>query len=90
MRTHELVRRISGFFSIHFKMLRTNILHLLPTKRQRQLLKQILVCSSTIWNLGNYQKRQALFQKLPTPFGFQLQKSLKTLLLCKILGSAYS
>ncbi|MFX1294823.1 MAG: hypothetical protein ACFFD2_08215 [Promethearchaeota archaeon] len=48
MRTHGLVRRLSGFFSIHFKMLWPNTLHLLPITRQRQLLKQILVRSSAI------------------------------------------
>ncbi|MFX1295894.1 MAG: hypothetical protein ACFFD2_13710 [Promethearchaeota archaeon] len=85
MRTHGLVRRLSRFFSIHFKMLRPNTLHLLPIKQRRQLLKQTLVRSSGIWNLGNYQKRQALFQKRPIPAGFHFQKAFKTYsqIICK-------
>ncbi|MFX1296512.1 MAG: hypothetical protein ACFFD2_16855 [Promethearchaeota archaeon] len=71
-------------------MLRTNTIQLLPTKRQVQLLKEILLRSSAMWNLGNYQKRQALFQKIPIPSGFYLQKALKTHSLYKTLGSAYS
>ncbi|MFX1296268.1 MAG: hypothetical protein ACFFD2_15635 [Promethearchaeota archaeon] len=70
--------------------MRPNTLPLLPTTRQRQLLKQILVRSSAIWNLGNYQKRQALFQKRPIPAGFYLQKAFKTHSLYKTLGNAYS
>ncbi|MFX1296518.1 MAG: hypothetical protein ACFFD2_16885 [Promethearchaeota archaeon] len=90
MRTHGLVRRLSGFFSIHFKLLRTNTLHLLPPRRQRKLLKAILVHSSAIWNLGNSQKRQALLQKSSIPAGFPLVKTLKPHPISKVLGSAYS
>ncbi|MFX1295771.1 MAG: hypothetical protein ACFFD2_13080 [Promethearchaeota archaeon] len=90
MRTHGFVRRIYGFFSIHFKMLQTNTLHLPPPRQQRKLLKAILVRSSAIWNLSNYQKRQALFQKNFIPAGFPLAKKLKHHLLSKVLGSAYS
>jgi putative transposase len=71
-------------------MLRANTIQLIPTKRQRQILKEILVRSSAMWNLGNYQKRQAFFQKVPIPSSFKLQKILKTHPLYKSLGSAYS
>ncbi|MFX1294822.1 MAG: hypothetical protein ACFFD2_08210 [Promethearchaeota archaeon] len=40
--------------------------------------------------MGNYQKRQALFQKRPIPAGFHLQKAFKTHSLYKTLGRAYS
>ncbi|MFX1293720.1 MAG: hypothetical protein ACFFD2_02500 [Promethearchaeota archaeon] len=48
MRTHGVVRRISGFFSIKFKLRRTNTLHLLPPRRQRKLFQVILVRSSAM------------------------------------------
>ncbi|MFX1296363.1 MAG: helix-turn-helix domain-containing protein [Promethearchaeota archaeon] len=51
-------------------MLRTNTIQLIPTKQQVQLLKEILVCSNVMWNLGNYKKRQAFFQKYPILSGF--------------------
>jgi putative transposase len=43
-----------------------------------------------MWNFGNYQKRQAFFQKSLIPSGFTLAKKLKIHPLYKALGSAYS
>ncbi len=42
-------------------MLRTNTLELKPTKQQQRILREMLVRSSDIWNVGNYKKRQAMF-----------------------------
>ncbi|MFX1295296.1 MAG: hypothetical protein ACFFD2_10645 [Promethearchaeota archaeon] len=71
-------------------MLRINTIHLLPPRQQRKILKAILIRSSTMWNLGNYQKRQALFQKSSIPAGFTLAKTFKPHPLFKVLGSVYS
>ncbi len=72
-------------------MLRTNILELKPTKQQGKILKEMLVRSSALWNVGNYQKRRALFKKdRKIPSYFQLCEDLKTHELYSSLGSAYS
>ena len=72
-------------------MLRTNTLELKPTKQQQRILKELLVRSSAIWNVGNYEKRKAFFnnhRKIPSyP---TLCKELKDHELYKLLGSAYS
>ena len=71
-------------------MIRTNFIKLKPTKQQKKLLKEMLVRSSAIWNLGNYYKRQAFFKKESIPSGFKLAEDLKSHPLYKLLGSAYS
>jgi len=72
-------------------MLRTNILELKPTKQQEKILKEMLVRSSALWNVGNFQKRQAFFGKnAPIPSFFKQCEELKTHELYISLGSAYS
>ncbi|NVM02858.1 MAG: IS200/IS605 family element transposase accessory protein TnpB [Candidatus Helarchaeota archaeon] len=71
-------------------MKRTNTIKLKPTKLQKKLLKEVLVRSSAVWNLGNYEKRQAFFNKIAIPSSFKLAEKLKTHPLYKLLGSAYS
>lgn len=72
-------------------MLRTNTIELKPTKQQEKILKELLVRSSAMWNLGNYQKRQAFFDKeKKIPSYLKLYKILKDHELYKKLGSAYS
>ena len=72
-------------------MLRTNIIELNPTKQQGKILKEMLVRSSALWNIGNFQKRQAFFKKEhPFPSYSKQCEVLKTLVLYTSLGSAYS
>lgn len=72
-------------------MLRTNTIELRPTKQQEKILKELLVRSGAMWNLGNYQKRQAFFDKeKKIPSYLKLYKILKDHELYKKLGSAYS
>ncbi|NVM01622.1 MAG: IS200/IS605 family element transposase accessory protein TnpB [Candidatus Helarchaeota archaeon] len=71
-------------------MKRTNTIELKPTKQQARTLKDILVRSSAMWNLGNYQKRQAFFKKSPIPSSYKLAEKLKAHPLYKVLGSAYA
>lgn len=72
-------------------MLRTNTLELKPTKQQRRILTTMLVRSSAMWNVGNYQRRQAFFDKeLKNPSYNSQYHDLKTHPLYKELGSAYS
>ncbi|NVM04083.1 MAG: IS200/IS605 family element transposase accessory protein TnpB [Candidatus Helarchaeota archaeon] len=71
-------------------MKRTNIIELKLTKQQARILKEILIRSSAIWNIGNYEKRQAFFKKNKIPSNFKLAETLKTHPLYKNLGSAYA
>ena len=72
-------------------MLRTNTLELKPTKQQQRILREMLVRSSAIWNVGNYKKRQAFFNNdKRIPSYAKLCKELKSHELYKSLGSAYS
>lgn len=71
-------------------MIRTNILELKPIKQQARILKELLVRSSAMWNLANYEKRQAFFKKEKIPSWSRLHKELKNHPLYKSLGSAYS
>ena len=66
------------------------MIELKPTKRQQEILKEMLVRSSAIWNLGNYQKRQAFFNKKKIASYSKQCRELKTHELYRILGSAYS
>ena len=71
-------------------MIRTNIIEIKPAKKQTRILKEILVRSSAMWNLGNYKKRQAFFKNSQIPSSYKLAEMLKTHPLYKVLGSAYA
>lgn len=72
-------------------MLRTNTLELKPNKQQQWILKEILVRSSAIWNVGNYHRRQAFFDgNIKNPCYSSQCKKIKNHDLYKKLGSAYS
>lgn len=73
-------------------MLRTNTIELKPTKDQKKMLLEMLVRSSAIWNIANYEKRQAFFSEVRTsiPSGNRLCNELKEHEMYKKLGSAYS
>ena len=71
-------------------MIRTNTIELTPTKQQTRILKALLVRSSAMWNIGNYEKQQAFFKESQIPPSYKLAKIFKTHPLYKALGSAYS
>ncbi|MFX1449233.1 MAG: RNA-guided endonuclease InsQ/TnpB family protein [Promethearchaeota archaeon] len=71
-------------------MIRTNTIELKPTKQEKMILKDLLVRSSAMWNLGNYKKRQAFFKKSRIPSSYKLAEILKTHPLYIVLGSAYA
>ncbi len=72
-------------------MLRTNTLELKPNKQQQWILKEMLVRSSAIWNVGNYHRRQAFFDgNIKNPCYSSQCKKIKNHDLYKELGSAYS
>lgn len=71
-------------------MLRTNRIELKPTRKQGITLLDMLVRSSAIWNLGNYQRRQTFFKKDKMPSFSKQCKELKHHDIYKKLGSAYS
>lgn len=72
-------------------MLRTNTLELRPNKQQQRILKTILVRSSAMWNIGNYLRRKAFFDRETKSPSFSSQcNDLKYHELYKELGSAYS
>ncbi|MBD3227250.1 MAG: hypothetical protein GF329_03600 [Candidatus Lokiarchaeota archaeon] len=69
-------------------MRRTNTLELKPTKVQQRILRAMLVRSSAMWNVGNYQRRKAFFDnnmKLPTYT--EQYHDLKTRKIYELLGS---
>lgn len=71
-------------------MKRTNTLELKPTKKQEKILNELLIRSACLFNLGNYHKRQAFFNKQLIPSSYTLQKELKNHKDYKNLGAAYS
>jgi hypothetical protein len=44
-------------------MQRTNVLELVASKEQKKLLLEMMVLSSCVWNMANYNFRQAIFKK---------------------------
>lgn len=73
------------------EMLRTNPMELKPTKDQQRILRIMLVRSSALWNVGNYQRRQAFFeQDQGVPSYTKQYHDLKDHELYGSLGSAYS
>lgn len=44
-------------------MNRTNILELKPNKKQKKILLECMLLSSCVYNMANYETRQALFKK---------------------------
>ena len=59
-------------------MLRTNTVLLRPTLEQETALFDLLEQSARLWNVANYERRQALFKKLGMPSYAAQCKRLKT------------
>jgi putative transposase len=71
-------------------MQRTNIIQLKPNKLQKKILKECFLLSSCIYNMANYEVRQAFFNQDKVPSFFDLQQRLQTKDDYKSLGRSYS
>jgi putative transposase len=71
-------------------MRRTNVVELKPTKRQRLLLKEMMLLSSCVHNMANYATRQAIFSKTKSPSFYDLRKILQSSKDYQLLGRSYA
>jgi putative transposase len=71
-------------------MQRTNIVELKPNKTQKNILKEMMLLSSCVYNMANYQVRQAIIKKEKIPSFFDIQKTLQIKDDYKLLGRSYS
>jgi len=71
-------------------MQRTNIIELKPTKKQKKILQECMLLSSCVYNMANYEVRQAIFKKEKCPSFFDLQKKLQNKDDYKTLGRSYA
>ena len=71
-------------------MQRTNIIQLMPNKKQKNILKECMLLSSCVYNMANYEVRQAIFKKERCPSFFDLQQMLQNKDDYKALGRSYA
>jgi putative transposase len=71
-------------------MRRINKIQLLPTKHQRKLLKEMMLLSSSVYNMTNYIVRQQFINKEKVSSFFDLQKIIQIKDDYKKLGRSYS
>ena len=71
-------------------MQRTNIIQLMPNKRQKATLNECMLLSSCIYNMANYVVRQSVFNKEKIPSFFDLQQKLQCKDDYKLLGRSYA
>lgn len=71
-------------------MQRTNIVELKPNKIQKNIFKEMMLLSSCIYNMANYEVRQAIIKKEKIPSFFDIQKTLQIKDDYKLLGRSYS
>lgn len=71
-------------------MQRTNIIQLMPNKKQKSILKECMLLSSCVYNMANYIVRQSFFKKEKCPSFFDLQQKLQNKDDYKALGRSYA
>jgi len=71
-------------------MKRTNVVELKPNKLQKKVLKEMMLLSSSVYNMANYEVRQAFFNKDKVPSFFNLQQLLQKKDDYQLLGRSYS
>lgn len=71
-------------------MQRTNIVELIPNKKQEKILKECMLLSSCVYNMTNFIMRQRLFKQEKSPSFFELQQSLQNKDDYKNLGRSYA
>jgi hypothetical protein len=70
-------------------MQRTNVVQLMPSKRQRKVLRECMLLSSCVYNMTNYEVRQAFFKKEKVPGFFALQRMIQQKDDYRMLGRSY-
>ena len=68
-------------------MQRTNTILLMPTQTQEQELRSLAEASARLWNMANYERRQALFKGVAAPTYTQQCRRLKDTDAFKRLGT---
>ena len=71
-------------------MERTNIVELKPSKLQAKILRECMLLSGCVFNMANYEARQAIFKREAVPSFFTLQQTLQTKADYQSLGRSYS
>lgn len=71
-------------------MQRTNGIQLMPNKLQKKILQECMLLSSCVYNMANYEVRQAFFKKKRVPSFFDLQQELQGKDDYKVLGRSYA
>ena len=71
-------------------MQRTNTIQIIPTKKQKGILKEMMLLSSCVYNMANYIVRNQFFNKEKISGLFDLQKKLQEKDDYKLLGRSYA
>jgi putative transposase len=71
-------------------MIRTNIIELKPNKEQIKILKEGMLLSSSIYNMINFEFRQAYFNNKKIPSFFDLEKKYTRNDIYQHLGRSYA
>lgn len=71
-------------------MQRTNVIQLIPSKKQEKILRECMLLSSCVYNSANYLVRQQFFKGEKVSSFRDLQVSLQTTADYKLLGRVYS
>ncbi len=71
-------------------MQRTNVVELKPNKTQKKILKEMLILSSCVYNIANYNVRQAFFNKEKIPSFYDLQQKIQQKNDYQLLGRSYA
>lgn len=72
------------------KMQRTNIIELVTNKEQKKLLLEMMIISSCVWNMANYNFRQAIFKKEKVNSFFKQQQAIQNTEVYQKLGRSYA
>lgn len=71
-------------------MQRTNVLELVVGKEEKKLLSEMMVLSSCVWNMANYNFRQAIFKKEKINSFFKQQQAIQKSDDYQRLGRSYA
>jgi len=71
-------------------MERTNVIQLMPSKRQEKILKECMLLSSCVYNIANYTVRQQFFKGEKFSGFFDLQQKIQGMEDYKQLGRVYA
>ena len=72
------------------KMQRTNVVELVANKGQKKLLLEMMTLSSCVWNMANYNFRQAIINKEKVNSFFRQQQAIQNSDNYQRLGRSYA